>query len=789
VLQSPSQTPGLALFDVVITEFDARAEGPVPRIVRVFGVEEPTAEALVAALPAMVCQAVNQVRAAHFARALHSIGAHIEVRDQSGALIDVSEWLDSAPSSDEMHAEPAAANDNDGPSRPRSEPLFHEGDALADTLGGTPAPAHMSQAEIEALQHEPTAPRIATPQPASAATAGWGELQREPQRARAPSQSLPAAIEQLPSELLVPQSSGAMGPRELTAEDVPGDRLSLEPPSHAAARAGSRPLTAAGQHPAMRGGSRPLTGQLTQPLTAAEPADARRGARPPRESSAKLAKAGEPAGFSGAEQPNDWADFGLPELEANTVEDAGASGAALGPSTAGQGPRLHALDLSGPALSLDPSALRAVATRGGVSYEAGPGRARKPGVEDAELARGLAARAREDSAALPRGRGGAGSRGARGTDNSAAGRGTSGDAGASARRGGRASGDEARSAGGDAAARGGASRDEGARGRQESSALRGGGVDRDAGARAAGARGANAARTARAAHSGAAAASGGDDARAQERAGARGAGNQRSSSARREDAGSAPHHADASEFWESFSDCLGFPFRGSGIAWLVSIAIWAIAASALSVLAWVAPIAGWTVMFFANSSVLAICADYHRRCMWAVANHDGMLVQGPEFDPTHIMREYVRAGANIAAFAALSQLPLALWLAIAIGHDGQRMLDLTFSARFWLLAALPSLYWPAAMASASLYNRAAGVWFVPVGIRAIVRAPLMYFAIFGAGVATFIVPWLLFAAIAREAGIPGSLMLAIAGLPMAASHGVMGALTGLLMRSKPESFA
>jgi hypothetical protein len=221
----------------------------------------------------------------------------------------------------------------------------------------------------------------------------------------------------------------------------------------------------------------------------------------------------------------------------------------------------------------------------------------------------------------------------------------------------------------------------------------------------------------------------------------------------------------------------------------VSIAIWAIAASALSVLAWVAPIAGWTVMFFANSSVLAICADYHRRCMWAVANHDGMLVQGPEFDPTHIMREYVRAGANIAAFAALSQLPLALWLAIAIGHDGQRMLDLTFSARFWLLAALPSLYWPAAMASASLYNRAAGVWFVPVGIRAIVRAPLMYFAIFGAGVATFIVPWLLFAAIAREAGIPGSLMLAIAGLPMAASHGVMGALTGLLMRSKPESFA
>jgi hypothetical protein len=872
VSQSPSQTPELALFDLVITEFDARTEAPVSRIVRVFGVDEPAAQALVAALPAMVCQRVNQVRATHFARALLSIGARIEVRDQTGALVELGEWLDAACSAEEVQAETAPANDNDHDvtAPPSSVTVFRGTDALAATLGATQTPApqapRMSHAEREALQHEPTEPRIATPQPISAAAAapGWGELQREPMRARAASRPSTAIAQQPPSELIAPATGGVTGPREFAAEDLPGDRLSLEPPSHAAARAGSQPLMAAGQHPAMRGASRPLSGQLSQPLTAAAFVGARPGARAPK---GKLSKGGEQVAFTGAEQPNDWSDLELPASEANTVDEASASGPSLGPPTTGQGPRLHTLDLSGPALSLDPSALRAVATSGGVAYEAGPGRARKAGAGDPELARGITARAREDSAALPRGAGrGAHSANARGSKEAApvrggAGRGVEGASargskeaapvrggagrgveGASARgskeaapvrggagrgvegasvrgskeiapvRGGAGRGVEAASVRGadDAAAprEGAVRRGVGPRAREDSPAVRGGAAGREEAARARGVRGAEAAR--RAANDDVAAmfdedaAIGGEtspahpagargrDAADDSKALRRGAAATRDTNDNQREHGPSEHvdtANDEGEFWESFADTLAFPFRGSGVAWLVSIGIWAIGASVLSVLAWVAPIAGWTVMLFANSSVLAICADYHRRCMWAVADHDGMLVQGPEFDPTHIMREYVRAGANVAAFAALSQLPLALWLAIMIGQDGQRLLDLTFSAHFWLLAALPSLYWPAALASASLYNRGAGVWFLPVGIRAIVRAPLMYFAIFGAGALTFLVPWFVFAAVAREAGIPGSLMLAIAGFPMAASHGVMGALTGLLMRSKSDLFA
>ena len=711
------------------------------RIVRVFGVDEPTAQALLAALPAMVCQAVNQARAAHFARALVSIGARLEVRNRAGELVEVAELLEGVRDSREVRAERAQPeNDNDVAAPVRGSA------ALADTLGATPTPAPQAL-DTETLQHAPTAPRIA-PEPGP----GWGELQREPQRARPPSQPLAAVREQLSRELLVPQAPAGAGPREFAAQDS-DQRLSLEPQPRAPARAGGQPLTAAGQHPAMRGMSRPLSGQLTQPLTAAEFVGR---ARAP---SGKLVKDAEPAAPPApVEQANDWSDVGLPERAASAAADdtsswmLGNAPEADGPSTTGQDPRLHTDALSGPALSLDPGAVRAVASRAGVAYEAAPGRARKPGADDA--ARAAAPRARADSAKLA---GGAGRAPDAATVRAGASRAREAPAGL------RASVDRV-SAHGDedpAVQRGSAAggRGAGRRSRDDSAVARAG----DRAARAVDAA-----------------------APALDNAAANGGGAARAAASVRR----GPRDADDdSDFWDSFTETLAFPFRGSGIAWLVSLGIWAICASVLTVLAVTAPVAGLTVMFFGNSSVLALCADYHRHCMWAVANHDGMLVRGPEFDPTHIMQEYVRGGVHVTGFAALCQLPLALWLAFALGHDGQRLLDLTFSVRFWALAALPSLYWPMAMATASLYNRGSGVWFVPVGIRAIVRAPLMYFAVFAAGALTFVVPWFVLAAVAREAGIPGSLMLAIAGFPLAASHGVMGALTGLLMRSKPNLFA
>ena len=102
--------------------------------------------------------------------------------------------------------------------------------------------------------------------------------------------------------------------------------------------------------------------------------------------------------------------------------------------------------------------------------------------------------------------------------------------------------------------------------------------------------------------------------------------------------------------------------------------------------------------------------------------------------------------------------------------------------------AVASRLAPMAVATASLYNRFGGVWYVPVGLRAVLRAPLEYACIAAIGIATFVLPWLLFSLIGRAIGLPEIFFLAVVGLPLAASHGVMGALTGHLMRTRPQLF-
>lgn len=250
----------------------------------------------------------------------------------------------------------------------------------------------------------------------------------------------------------------------------------------------------------------------------------------------------------------------------------------------------------------------------------------------------------------------------------------------------------------------------------------------------------------------------------------------------------APPPEDDGSFWDGFADALMFPWQGSGVAWLIGIAVWCVCVNLLTAISQVVPFVSWTLTFLANSSILAFAADYHRRCMWGVANAEPPLEEGPDFDPARIWHGYMRSGAHLALFLIVSQVPLMSWVISSLFSEGAGGLALLFSKRFWLLACLPALYWPMAVATASLYNRYSGVWFLPVGLRAIVRAPLEYLAIFAVGAFVFLCPWLVLALIARAAGLPGAFVMAIAGLPLAASHGVMGALTGHLMQAKSNLF-
>jgi hypothetical protein len=245
---------------------------------------------------------------------------------------------------------------------------------------------------------------------------------------------------------------------------------------------------------------------------------------------------------------------------------------------------------------------------------------------------------------------------------------------------------------------------------------------------------------------------------------------------------------DDGSFWEGFADALMYPWQGRGVAWLIGIALWCVCVHLLTAISQVVPFVSWTLTSLANGSVLAFAADYHRRCMWGVANAEQPLEEGPDFDPVRLWHGYMRSGANLAVFLIVSQIPLMSWVISSIFSEGVGGLAVLFSLRFWLLACLPALYWPMAVATASLYNRYSGVWFLPVGLRAIARAPLEYLAIFAVGAFVFLCPWLVIALIARAAGLPGAFVMAIGGLPLAASHGVMGALTGHLMQAKSNLF-
>ena len=74
-------------FDVVILGFDPRDETPEARLQRAFGIAAEPAAQIITRLPATVQRGVPRVRADYFARALVMAGAHVEIRDEYGAVV------------------------------------------------------------------------------------------------------------------------------------------------------------------------------------------------------------------------------------------------------------------------------------------------------------------------------------------------------------------------------------------------------------------------------------------------------------------------------------------------------------------------------------------------------------------------------------------------------------------------------------------------------------------------------------------------------------------------------
>jgi hypothetical protein len=231
-----------------------------------------------------------------------------------------------------------------------------------------------------------------------------------------------------------------------------------------------------------------------------------------------------------------------------------------------------------------------------------------------------------------------------------------------------------------------------------------------------------------------------------------------------------------------------FPWLGRGRAWLFSIGSWALLTN-LAAACLQSPVLSGSLLLLANAGLLALCADYHRRCMWSAVAEADTLNQSPQLNSARGFDFYLRSGAHIAGFALVSQLPIVVWLmrrSLDSGAAGAR--EALGSPAFWLLAALPGMYWPMAIATASHANRFAGVWHVWIGLRAIVRAPLEYAATVGLGALSFALPWLACVIVGQVVGLPGLYFAALAGVPLGMSHAVMGTLTGQLLRTRPEVF-
>jgi len=244
---------------------------------------------------------------------------------------------------------------------------------------------------------------------------------------------------------------------------------------------------------------------------------------------------------------------------------------------------------------------------------------------------------------------------------------------------------------------------------------------------------------------------------------------------------------EAVPFWQSASQAFALPFAGTGAAWLGLIVLWALAAALLSAASMLVVVLGVIVAFSAYTTLLALACDYFRACFWVADEGGSVLERGPSLAPLRILHTYLKSGAHLMVFALAAGLPL-IFVAIAGMGEGATPLELLEEPTTWLLALIPALLWPGAVAMTALENRYEAIWQLARALGVAARAPLEYLAVAGAGALIFGAGLWLLLALASAAGISGVLLSAVLGPPMALSHGIQGALMGYLMRARPELF-
>jgi hypothetical protein len=243
---------------------------------------------------------------------------------------------------------------------------------------------------------------------------------------------------------------------------------------------------------------------------------------------------------------------------------------------------------------------------------------------------------------------------------------------------------------------------------------------------------------------------------------------------------------DTRNYWESFTDAFTTPFLGTGLYWVVTVAVWSIVVAAIGLLAGYMMIVGGIISFIANASLFAVTCDYFRAVFWASAMGESEVDRKPQFDPSVMLDLYFKQGLHLMFFMLLTQF-LAVWWAGARIVSGTPVFDVLTDPVLWLLTLLPSFYWPAGVMMTAAHHEFGAIWNVPAGFRLILRAPLEYCTIVFTGLAIMVMTAVVFGALGHFLGATGGLLTGTMGLPLALSHGVMGALAGNLARARPDT--
>ena len=251
---------------------------------------------------------------------------------------------------------------------------------------------------------------------------------------------------------------------------------------------------------------------------------------------------------------------------------------------------------------------------------------------------------------------------------------------------------------------------------------------------------------------------------------------------------------DARSFWSTIGEAIALPFQGHGLYWILGVTVWSLVAGVMAIMASFLPmlIAGIVVAVIAQSSVVAFACDFFKVCMWVPTTGDKMVDRSPQLEPEKMLYTYILSGLHLMAFAIVSMLPLGFWayksLSRAAFADPNALVAFAVHPVTWLLVVLPCVYWPIGVGLTALANDFGAIWNVPLALKGMARAPMQCLAIVVIGWLAFGALWVALALFGSSMGLSAALMQAGGGFPLAASHGIMGALFGHLVRAKPDLF-